>query len=446
VVTVTVVLLLAAGIGAMNLVQMGGALPSASEMDKPSASATPDAVASASLPAGCVDTPDITALIDLQSTGPLGPAADPVACYGKSPLTLDATFHSGYMGGDCEPVWLACKRFRLQPPGDTREVGAPYLDVAVDPSASLSIPDEPFPQVRVTGHFDDPAARECLDTKASDAAESPGPVAVSIESCRRTFVVTQAVALITGVPSVLGPDAFAQVVAARVNLRQQIGLGAPYVTIGQADAPPIRVVLGMDGGSEHVYVLEGPVPADGFEWYQVVPIEYEGYATLAPELIGWMAAGDGVDPWLVVENPCPAGPMTLADFTYTSTTTNWATRLGCFRGQEFTLRGWFPKYDPEPGIGFECNDEPAFLMCNFGVVDVRPIEMSFYDERSANRLMFAVDPDSGAVLPSRGQWIEITGHWDDPASAFCPTDTDLGRLHCRIQFVVTAITALGAAR
>jgi hypothetical protein len=193
-----------------------------------------------------------------------------------------------------------------------------------------------------------------------------------------------------------------------------------------------------------VYILEGPVQADGFDWYRVAPIEYEDFETVGPLFIGWMAAGDGVDPWLIVENPCPDGALALADLTYTSTTTNWASRLGCFRGQELTLRGWYPEL-PE-GIGFDgpCSAEPAFLICYSRIHDIRPIEMSYYDERNANRLDFAVNPESGIVTPLREQWIEITGHWDDPVAALCPTRPDLGTLYCRMVFVVTSVRALGA--
>lgn len=424
--------------------------PSPSPTPSPSINApSPSTSPTSSPPAGCINPPvDIATLMDMLPTGPLDPGVDPVACYGNTPLTFDATWYGGGVA-DCpaapEPAWLACSSFSLQAAGDTRKVGAPQLGVAIDPSASLSIPSGPFAQVQVTGHYDDPAAESCRETQLGGGATSLAPAAQMIDQCRRTFVVTEVVPLDLSVPSVLGPNAFAKVVAARVNLREQPSLDAPKVGIPVADAEPIPVVLGTDGGSEHVYVLKGPVPADSFEWYQVVPIEYEGYRTTAPEIFGWIAAGDGVDPWLVVENPCPTGPMTLADFTYSSTTTNWATRLGCFRGQEFTLRGWFPEYEPPPDIGFECDQEPAFLMCNFGLLDIRPIEMSYYDERSANRLVFAVNLGSGAVVPARGQWIEVTGHWDDPASALCPTDTDLGTLQCRIQFVVTAINPLGAS-
>ena len=124
---------------------------------------------------------------------PQNEQSDPVACYGNAPLTFDATWLGGGVA-DCptapEPAWLACSAFSLQPAGDARKVGAPQLFVAVDPSASLSVPSEPYPQVRVTGHFDDPAAQTCRATEPFPGV-SPEPVSVMIENCRRQFVVTQ---------------------------------------------------------------------------------------------------------------------------------------------------------------------------------------------------------------------------------------------------------------
>lgn len=171
---------------------VGAPSPSPSAEGTSSRPATPSALPTASLPAGCVNPPtNITTLIDMQSTGPLDPAVDPVACYGNASLTFDATWLGGGVA-DCpaapEPAWLACSAFSLQPLGDTRKVGAPQLFVAVDPSASLSI-SEPFAQVRVTGHFDDPAAQTCHET-ALGGAESLAPAAETIARCRSTFVVT----------------------------------------------------------------------------------------------------------------------------------------------------------------------------------------------------------------------------------------------------------------
>ncbi len=130
------------------------------------------------------------------STGPQDPAGDPVACYGDAPLTFDATWLGGGEA-DCpaapEPTWLACSSFSLQAPGDTRKVGVPGLFVAIHPSASLSIPSDPYVQVRVTGHFDDPAAQTCRETQLADT-ETLAPWAETIERCRKTFVVTEAMA------------------------------------------------------------------------------------------------------------------------------------------------------------------------------------------------------------------------------------------------------------
>ena len=78
--------------------------------------------------------------------------------------------------------------------GDTRKVGPPGLSVAIHPSASLSIAFEPYTQVRVTGHFDDPAAQTCRETQLGDA-ETLAPAAETMGRCRRVFVITEAVAV-----------------------------------------------------------------------------------------------------------------------------------------------------------------------------------------------------------------------------------------------------------
>lgn len=183
-----------AGLQLNNLIpDVGESSPSPS-VTRPSPSASP----SSTPVAGCINPPtDITSLIDMQSTGPLDPGVDPVACYGNDPLTLDATWLGGGVA-DCpngpEPGWLACSPFSLQAAGDTRTIGAPQLFVAVDPTAGLSIPSQPYAQVTVTGHFDDPAAQTCRETQTLPG-ESPRPAAEVIEGCRRTFVVTGVVPL-----------------------------------------------------------------------------------------------------------------------------------------------------------------------------------------------------------------------------------------------------------
>ena len=162
--------------------------PSADPTFAQSLSATPSSIASLSPAIGCLDAPpDVESLIEFQD----GTRDDAVACFGDAPLTFDASWIGGGVA-DCpmapEPAWLACSAFSLGLVGETRKVGAPTLFVAVDPSTS------PLPEfatgVRVTGHFDDPAAQTCLETVLGGQAETLAPAAETIEQCRRVLVIT----------------------------------------------------------------------------------------------------------------------------------------------------------------------------------------------------------------------------------------------------------------
>jgi hypothetical protein len=156
--------------------------PSSSPEASPSQSTT----ASASLPAGCVNPPvDIATLAD---------QADPVACYGDAPLTVDAQV-TGAGVVDwmviIEPAWLGNPSAgALQLVGETRKVGAPFLLVALDPDSGVSLQEHIDSDVRITGHYDDPAAQACVETGRA-FGETPGPAVEAIELCRRTFVVTE---------------------------------------------------------------------------------------------------------------------------------------------------------------------------------------------------------------------------------------------------------------
>ena len=65
--------------------------------------------------------------------------------------------------------------------------------------------------------------------------------------------------------------------------------------------------------------------------------------------------------------------------------------------------------------------------------------MTFFDPRQGERLSFTVDPVAGVGLPARGQWIEITGAFDHPASRQCGPDAG-SILICRAVFVATDIS------
>ncbi|MBA3689529.1 MAG: hypothetical protein H0W81_12005 [Chloroflexi bacterium] len=122
-----------------------------------------------------------------------------MACFANVPLTFDATVGSAGVvdcPGQHEPAWVYCPADgRLTLVGETRKVGAPFLLVAVDPAGGISLSQYSFDtNVRITGHYDDPAAQTCREIQPLPE-ESPRPVAEVIQACRPTFVVTQVVPL-----------------------------------------------------------------------------------------------------------------------------------------------------------------------------------------------------------------------------------------------------------
>ena len=160
--------------------------PTPSVTSTPSSSPTPSPEPTASLPAYCVSEPDLADLREL-----IWPTTDAVACYGNAPLTFEASWGGGGVA-DCpkmpEPAWLACSAYSLRPVGETGKVGVPELFVAVDPASDFAQP-EAGTDIRVTGHFDDPAASTCRETETG-GGETPAPAAETVEHCRRQFVVT----------------------------------------------------------------------------------------------------------------------------------------------------------------------------------------------------------------------------------------------------------------
>ena len=125
---------------------------------------------------------------------------DPVACYGDAPITVDAEV-VGVGAIDCAPMvpaWMACGAWvALQPiapqAGTTGFVlaatsGSRQMFAAIHPETALQASDIMGRSLRITGHFDDPAAQTCRQTAPIfDQATVPPP---DISSCRNLFVLT----------------------------------------------------------------------------------------------------------------------------------------------------------------------------------------------------------------------------------------------------------------
>lgn len=200
-------------------------------------------------------------------------------------------------------------------------------------------------------------------------------------------------------------------------------------------SPCLPLQIGTDTPYREVYLLDGPVPADGYAWYLAATVSKDA---IFPEYVGWVAAGDANGAWLVPgEADCPTPPIELGDLTYASLSRFDA--IACFGGRELTVRGWYvdlPSDAEPPGV---CTAEPAWLVCGWGYHMLRLQPSGWYGD--ASHLQMKVDPASNLQMPPRGNWVLLTGMFDHPGAQACGSDSEADaafRLMCRMEFVVTS--------
>jgi hypothetical protein len=241
-------------------------------------------------------------------------------------------------------------------------------------------------------------------------------------------------------PGGLAPDSLVQVTVDRLTLRSDPGLAGQAMWVLPA---------GMPG-----FVISGPVQTDGYDWYQLsgLGLPYgsgcvtpePGGVLECPAWLGWLAAGDpDGTAWLAPAEapPCPEEPVSvvsLSELQYT-------LRLVCFGADALTFVAWWPD-EPVAGAVGGCpaaDSDVAWLACQ----ETNPNGLAADPSESAGRLMVSVDPAAGPAMPERGQWIELTGHFDDPAAQGCAEVAELRDsdpaaevFTCRLQFVVTAVS------
>jgi hypothetical protein len=230
---------------------------------------------------------------------------------------------------------------------------------------------------------------------------------------------------------------FATVVADRVNMRVEPSINADLIRLAVADCPspcaPLQV--GQQTQYPELYLLDGPVEADGYAWYLAATASD---FSLFTEYVGWVAAGDETGPWLMLHAPdCPQPPIELSDLTQPSLTRFEA--VACFGGREVTVRGWYVELPADAEPPGQCSAQPAWIVCGWGYHLLRPQPSGYYGD--ANNLPMKVDPSSSVLMPARGSWVSVTGMFDHPAAQACGTDAldqVAFRLHCRMEFVVTS--------
>jgi hypothetical protein len=226
--------------------------------------------------------------------------------------------------------------------------------------------------------------------------------------------------------------------------------------------------------SEPAYIVDGPVEADGYQWYQLASV-FEPYVApcgeplITPTLacsswFGWAAAGSPQsEQWLEPMTPeCPAERDTDAFLALQR-----ATRLACAGDDEWKLIVYLAE---EGGRG--CTPiwytEPVWLFAQCNLFFPQPVEAEFDGD---TRLQTFVHPDLGTCTyslyqagcpfaPYKGSWVQMTGHLDDPAAQTCtakfsdeylgdrdpppPPDPDQVVFECRLAFVATAVRGISA--
>jgi hypothetical protein len=190
------------------------------------------------------------------------------------------------------------------------------------------------------------------------------------------------------------------------------------------------------------YVVDGPVIADGYAWYQIDP--YGGDASLP---FGWVAAGsregeawieqylDGCDSIYPSVELLGSQPAQEALYCY-----------GVVMPDDYELTGnLFCDFGDVEGLtsGPEWIEFDRFC-------DLRAPDWNIHDGISIRVWGQAATSLLEAGSPVDGQYT-VVGHYDDPASGECASggvdgavpDPAEAILFCRMQFVVTEVTPAG---
>ena len=283
------------------------------------------------------------------------------------------------------------------------------------------------------------------------AAPTARPAATDAATAPSTTEVPTAPAIPQG--------SFATVVTDDLRLRSEPGVGP-----NSAKLEPL-----LDHGVVAI-VLDGPVPADGFDWYLVDPHPTTDTTDEAEVPTGWVAAaGQDGEPWLARFDVCEgSGEPELwpRENSYSPARED----LACVGAREVQFSGYLGVSDTPPCFELEVpwSVEPAWLdpcqpswflaqQPDWSAPTIRPVlapdaNLGFDPtyERGLRDDVWEEVPD-----PSRWPPVGGTGQYDHPAARECravPTGSaDASELpdpaivvyECRTRFVVTSMGLRG---
>lgn len=186
-----------------------------------------------------------------------------------------------------------------------------------------------------------------------------------------------------------------------------------------------------------LYVLEGPVSASGYAWYEVAPLTSRKLPS------GWVASADrDGEPWIAADDfDCPPLPTDFRSLAALPP----GVGLVCFPRVPITVEArliwcycdvdgdWYTPF------WFHLNDDPDLLV-EPGVTSVPPDMADWF---GLNLDPAGEHPD---VLPE-GEVVEVTGIFDHPAASRCTrTEMDgepVSSQGCRLEFAVTRLLVSG---
>jgi hypothetical protein len=192
-----------------------------------------------------------------------------------------------------------------------------------------------------------------------------------------------------------------------------------------------------------LYVLDGPISASGYTWYEVAPLSSRSLPR------GWVASAsrDG-QTWLAVDDfDCPALPT---DFR-TLAALPAGVGLACFPGVPITVEARLVACNCDVDGG---RFEPSWFTFGGGPLLVEPAQTQAPSD-VADWFALHMDPAGqhddvlpvDGVYPDPGQIVEVTGVFDHPAAASCmlaEMDGELAPSHdCRFTFAVTRLSVVG---
>ncbi|HET9346610.1 MAG TPA: hypothetical protein VFO05_13010 [Candidatus Limnocylindrales bacterium] len=149
----------------------------------------------------------------------------------------------------------------------------------------------------------------------------------------------------SGQAGTLQPDTIAEVVGTNLRARSQPGVGQESIKFEPFLQP-----------GDLLFVMSGPVEADDYDWYEVVPIDAEGSRGAHELPSGWVASADhDGTPWVRPgAAQCPRPPVDIEALESMSQ----LGRVVCNRGEPVALPAIVQRGDDHGCVGGPCGAEP----------------------------------------------------------------------------------------